>query len=155
MNGVTTAFRSRLRALRGTGRDSGSMMVELAGFLLPAIVLVMAISVGALNLSVSRMDLDFTSAAAARAASLQRNPDAARSAALQAARADLASRSITCADLKTDVDFSRWHRGGAVTVTIHCTVLMGTLTGFDGIPGSFTASSATTVPLDTYRKIST
>jgi hypothetical protein len=155
VNTTIAGLRARLRALSGGRGDRGSMMVELAGFLLPAIVVVMAISIGALNLSVSRMDLDFTSAAAARAASLQRTPAAAATAARNAATADLASRAITCAELKVDPDFSQWRRGGSVTVTIHCTVRMGALTGFGGVPGSFTASASTTVPLDTYRKIGT
>jgi Flp pilus assembly protein TadG len=153
MNATTVTRRRGVRCGRDWRDDRGSMMVELAGFLLPAIVLVMAIAVAALNLSVSRIDLEFTAAAAARTASLQRTPAAAADAATQTAQADLAARSITCADLRVSTDVSQWRRGGSVTVTVSCTVRVGALAGFAGIPATLTAHSTATAAIDVYRQV--
>lgn len=133
--------------------DRGSVSVELAGFVLPAMLLTIVIVAAAFNLSISRIDLETASAAAARAASLQRSPAAAVTAARQTAEADLAGRAITCATLTVTTDTSRWGRGGTVTVTVECTVSMATLSRMSGIPGSFTATSTSTAPIDTYRQV--
>ena len=135
--------------------DRGSITVELAGFVLPAMVLAIIISAGLFNLAVSRLDLEFTAAAAARAASLQRTPAAAANAAQDAASTDLAARSITCNDLTVTTDVSRWQRGGSVTVTIGCTVSMQRLAGISGLPGSYTKTSVAAAPLETFRRIET
>lgn len=137
----------------GRGRDRGSVSVETAGFILPALLLCVIIIAAAFNLSVSRLDLESASAAAARAASLQRTPGAAATAARQAAADNLAGRSITCASLQVTVDTSRWQRGGSVSVTVACTVTMGNLARMSGIPGSYRATSTSTAPLDTYRNV--
>jgi type II secretory pathway pseudopilin PulG len=128
--------------------------VELAGFVLPAMLVAIVIITAALTLSISRLDLQTASAAAARAASLQRNPAAAVTAARQAAEADLAGRSVTCANLRVEADTSRWRRGGSVTVTVGCTVSVASLARMSGIPGSFTATSTSTAPIDTFRQLS-
>jgi Flp pilus assembly protein TadG len=135
--------------------DRGTVTVELAGFVLPAMLAVIVISAGLFNLSVSRLDLEFTAAAAARAASLQRTPTAASSAALAAAGTDLAARAITCNSLSVATDVSRWRRGGSVTVTIACTVSMQRLAGITGIPGRYTKTATSTAPIDAYRRITT
>jgi hypothetical protein len=142
---------SRLRVWRCG--DRGSVSVELAGFVLPAMLVTIVIVAAAFNLAISRLDLDGASAAAARAASLQRSQASAVTAARQAAEADLAGRAITCANLRVDTDTSRWGRGGSVTVTVHCTVTMGALSRMGAIPGSFTATSTSTAPIDTFRQL--
>ncbi|HZM79905.1 MAG TPA: hypothetical protein VFC19_29585 [Candidatus Limnocylindrales bacterium] len=144
----------RRRRHRSRG-DRGSITVELAGFVLPAMVLAIVISAGLFNLAVSRLDLEFTAAAAARAASLQRTPAGAATAAQDVARTDLAARGITCTDLNVTTDVSRWQRGGSVTVTIGCTVTMQRLAGIGGLPGSYTRTCTATAPLETYRGIET
>jgi len=142
---------SRLVARRR--EDRGSVSVELAGFVLPAMLVAIVIVTAAFTLSISRLDLESASAAAARAASLQRGPAAAVTAARQAAEADLAGRSVTCANLRVDTDTSRWRRGGSVTVTVRCTVSIAGLARMSGIPGSFTATSTSTAPIDTFRNL--
>jgi Flp pilus assembly protein TadG len=144
---------SRLVARRRA--DRGSVSVELAGFVLPAMLVAIVIVTAAFTLSISRLDLEAASAAAARAASLQRNPAAAVTAAGQAAEADLAGRSVTCATLRVDTDTSRWRRGGSVTVTVGCTVSVASLARMSGMPGSFTATSTSTAPIDTFRQLAT
>jgi hypothetical protein len=48
------------------------------------------------------------------------------------------------------VDTSQFHRGGAVTVHLACTVTTHGLLGV-GLPGSMTVSASSTSPLDLYR----
>jgi Flp pilus assembly protein TadG len=127
--------------------------VELAGFVLPAMLVAIVIVTAAFTLSISRLDLESASAAAARAASLQRSQAAAVNAARQAAEADLAGRNVTCANLTVTTDLSRWGRGGSVSVTVRCTVAIASLARMSGIPGSFTATSTSTAPLDTFRDL--
>jgi Flp pilus assembly protein TadG len=134
-------------------QDRGSASVELAGFVLPAMLVAIVIVAAAFTLSISRLDLQTASAAAARAASLQRSPAAAVTAAWQAAEADLAGRRVTCANLRVDTDTSRWWPGGSVTVTVACTVSLASLARVSGIPGSVTATSASTAPIDTFRQL--
>jgi hypothetical protein len=74
-------------------------------------------------------------------------------AAQQAAEDDLAGRAVTCANLTVITDTSRWGRGGSVTVTVRCTVSMGALARTSGIPGSFTGTSTSTAPIDTFRQL--
>lgn len=133
--------------------DRGSIAVETAGFVLPALLVCVLIVAAAFNLSVARLDLEAASAAAARAASLQRTPDAATTAAEQAARDNLANRPVTCTDLQVTVDTSQWRRGGSVTVTLACTVTMRELARLNIVPGSYQATSTSTSPLDTYRSL--
>jgi Flp pilus assembly protein TadG len=139
--------------IRRFGDDRGSFAVESAGFVLPALLVCVVIVAGAFNLSVARLDLETASAAAARAASLQRSPDSAATAARQTAESNLASRDITCADLSVTTDLSRWGRGGSVTVTVQCTVSMASLARMSGIRGSFTTTSKSTSPIDTFRHL--
>jgi len=133
--------------------DRGSASVELAGFVLPVMLLAIVIVAAAFNLSISRLDLQSASASAARAASLQRSAPAAATAARQAAEADLAGRSITCSQLTVTTDTRAWRRGGAVTVTVSCTVDLSTLARMSGIPGQYTAISTSTAPIDTFRQL--
>lgn len=143
----------RQRRRRPTMRERGAMSVEMAGFVLPGIVLALVIIYSAFNLGLSSLDVTSASAAAARAASLQRSAPAAASAARQAAADDLAARSVTCATLQVSTDTSRWRRGGSVTVTVSCTVRLRTLAGVDFIPGAMTTSASATAPLETHRSI--
>jgi hypothetical protein len=94
---------------------------------------------------------DRFTAAAARAASVQRSQGAAVTAAQEAAEADLAGRDITCANLSVVTDLSR--RGGSVSVTVGCRVSIASLARMSGIQGSFTARAKSTAPIDTFRDI--
>lgn len=149
-NRPTAVWRRLTAAARG---DRGSWSVEVAGFFLPCMLLAIVVVAAAFQLAISRLDLESASAAAARAASLQRSATAATTAALQAAETNLAGRSITCAELVVEVDTSRWQRGGSVTVTVTCTVNLSTLASMNAIPGQMTASSTSTAPIDTYRSV--
>ncbi len=104
----------------------------------------------AVHLGRAAIDVNAAAAAAARAASLSRSAPAATSAARTAATANLAGQ---CAAVSVTVDTSAFHRGGAVTVTVACTVTTHGLTGIS-IPGSVTTQASSTSPIDVYRSIS-
>jgi Flp pilus assembly protein TadG len=141
---------------RHRARDQGSASVEVIGFFFPMILMSIIVVAAAFNLSVSRLDLESASAAAARAASLQRNSAAAVTAADQAARNNLAGKAITCADLRVDTDVSQFRRGGTVTVTVTCTVRMADLARMNrDIPGTLTATSTSRAVIDLYRHLET
>lgn len=134
----------------------GATTVEIIGFFFPMMLISIMVVAAGFNLSVSRLDLESASAAAARAASLQRNPTAAATAATQAAQSNLAGRAITCADLQVQTDVSQFRRGGSVTVTVTCTVRLADLARMNSaIPGSLTATSTSRAPIDTYRRVET
>jgi Flp pilus assembly protein TadG len=126
--------------------DRGSVSVEIA-LAVPLIVVLLFLLTAAVQLGRAAIDVNSAAAAASRAASLARTAPAATTAARNAATADLAGQ---CASLSVTVDTSAFHRGGAVTVTVACTVTTHGLTGID-IPGSVTTRAASTSPIDLYR----
>ncbi len=134
------------RPRRRPGGDRGSVSVEIA-LSLPLMVLLLFLLSAAVHLGRAAIDVNSAAAAAARAASLARTAPAAATAARNAATADLTGR---CASLSVTVDTSAFHRGGAVTVTVACTVTTHGLTGIS-LPGSVTTRAASTSPIDRYR----
>jgi len=123
--------------------------VEIA-LSVPLIVLLLFLLTAAVHLGRAAIDVNSAAAAAARAASLSRSAPAATMAARNAATANLAGQ---CASVSVTVDTSAFHRGGAVTVTVACTVTTHGLTGIS-IPGSVTTRAASTSPIDVYRTVS-
>jgi Flp pilus assembly protein TadG len=129
--------------------DRGSVTVEIA-LAVPLMVLLLFLLTAAVHLGRAAIDVNSAAASAARAASLARTAPAATTAARNAATADLTGQ---CASLSVTVDTSAFHRGGAVTVTVACTVTTHGLTGVD-MPGSVTTRAASTSPIDVYRAVS-
>ncbi len=136
------------RPPRRPGGDGGSVSVEIA-LSVPLIVLLLFLLTAAVHLGRAAIDVNSAAAAAARAASLARTAPTATTAARNAATANLAGQ---CASLSVTVDTSAFHRGGAVTVTVACTVTTHGLTGIS-IPGSVTTRAASTSPIDRYRTV--
>ena len=129
--------------------DRGSVTVEIA-LSVTLLVLLLFLLTAAVHLGRAAFDVNSAAAAAARAASLARTATAATTAARNAASADLAGQ---CASVSVTVDTSAFHRGGAVTVSVACTVTTHGLTGIN-IPGSVTTRAASTSPIDLYRSVS-
>ncbi len=129
--------------------DRGSVTVEIA-LSVPLMVLLLFLLTAALDLGRAAIDVNSAAAAAARAASLSRTASAATTAARNAATANLSGQ---CASVSVTVDTGAFHRGGAVTVTVACTITTHGLTGIS-IPGSVTARAASTSPVDVYRSVS-
>jgi Flp pilus assembly protein TadG len=119
------------------------------------LVLLLLVFIGVANRGVSaRQDVDSTAEAAARAASLQRDPVTARAAAAQAAAQNLGDGRVTCTPLVVDVDVGGFEPGGSVTVTVHCTVNYADLAAGFPIPGALIFSSSATSPIDLWRGVS-
>ncbi len=140
-------------AVAGRRSDRGSVSVEMAVLVLPLAVVMAVFAIFCFRLAGTRLDLNATASAAARAASLARSPQAARTAATDAARANLADHDRTCTPLTVDVDTSDFRRGGQVAVTISCTLTTADLTGL-ALPGTLTGSSTAHAVIDTHRNIS-
>src|SRR5262245_5309562 len=138
----------RVRRRRWTS-DSGSVSVEIATLVLPVAVVMALFAVFCFRLAATRLDLNATAAAAARAASMAQTPAAARVAARHAAETNLAGRRLTCQPLAVAVDTSHFRRGGYVTATISCTVSTAHLTGL-GLRGNLTATSRARAVIDNW-----
>ncbi len=137
---------------RGSGRDDGSVSVEMAVLVLPLAALMAVFAIFCTRLAGTRLDLNATASAAARAASMARSPQAAHDAATKAAQADLSGHGRTCNPLRVSVDTSNFRRGGQVVVTISCTMTTADLTGL-GLPGTLTGSSTAHAIIDTHRVV--
>lgn len=135
---------------RPAASDRGSVAVELA-LSVPLVVALLALLHTSFHLARATVDVTTTAAAAARAASLTRTPTAATAAAADTAAANLTGR---CTHLHVTVDTTAFHRGGAVTVTIACTLTTRALTRL-ALPGTLTTRASSTSPLDTYRNLPT
>lgn len=133
---------------RGHGKgDTGSASVELT-LLVPVLVLALVLMVVAGRQISAALITQDAATAAARAASLQRGPDTARSQARNTAEREIADRGLVCGSSNVVVDTSRFTPGGAVEVEVVCTVTMMDLGGF----GGQRALSANAVsPVDPYR----
>jgi hypothetical protein len=119
---------------------------------LPLAAIMAVFAIFCFRLAGTRLDLNATASAAARAASMARSPQAAVDAATQAAHANLADHHRTCNPLQVDVDVdtSNFHRGGQVAVTITCHMSTAGLTGL-GLPGTLTGSATAHAIIDTHR----
>ena len=142
----------RRRRWRGWRGDRGSVSVEMAVLVLPLSAIMAIFAIFCFRVAGTRLDLNATAAAAARAASMARTPQAAVDAATQAAEANLAGRSGTCSPMTVTVDTSDFRRGGQVAVTITCRMSTAGLTGL-GLPGTLTGSSTAHAIIDTYRDL--
>jgi len=136
--------RSRLRDERG------SLALELV-VLTPVLVLTLWL-VGALALRsmVAHAQTDGAARDAARAASLERSPAAAQRAAAQAAASSLQRARRTCQAIHFTADTQRFLPGGAVQVTVTCTIRLRDL-GLGFLPHHPATSATYTVPIDLYR----
>jgi Flp pilus assembly protein TadG len=145
---VRTALAARLRRLTASG-DAGSSTAE-AALVAPLLVAVLLFVVLCGRLVSAQMDLDAAASAAARAASLTRSDSAARAEADRTARETLAARGVTCQQVAVSVSTGGLQPGGAVTVTVSCTVPLADL-ALLSVPGSRTVQASATSPIDVWR----
>lgn len=130
--------------------QTGSATVELA-IATPLLVAVLVMVAVIVHRGVdSRMRLDDAAHQAARAASLTRSPAAALDAAEQTATDALAQAGVVCQSMTVDADTASFAPGGAVTVTVGCTVSHSDAL-FLGVPGSRQMTASFTSPIDTWR----
>lgn len=129
--------------------ERGSATLE-AAVLAPVLLMIMGFVVfvgriGALGERVQTASRD-----AAREASIQRTPAAARTAGARDASATLADHHVSCQHLDITTDTSDFRPGGTVRVTVTCEVSLTGITGF-GLPGAKTVSATSVQVIDTFR----
>jgi Flp pilus assembly protein TadG len=127
----------------------GSVSVELV-LLTPLLVSLLCLTVAFGRVEGARADLEAASRAAARAASTQRTPWAARMSGERAARAELDGGGYRCDSLSVEVDTSRFAADSTVTAAVTCTLYLSDVTGM-GVPSTPTFRAAFSEPLDRYR----
>ena len=130
------------------------MSVELA-LLAPALLLLLSFAVFAGRTQIAEGAVQEAARAAAREASLARDP--ATAAALAGAQAErtLAAQNLRCQRTTVDVDTAGFQaplgQPGDVTVSITCVVGMADLLA-PGLPGSVTVEASFISPVDAYRE---
>lgn len=131
--------------------DRGSAAVELA-IMTPVVIVLLLAMVALGRYAHSGIVVEQAAAAAARSASLSTTPGDADRAARIAADSTLSGAGLSCATMTAAVDTTRFRPGGQVTVTVSCTADLSQL-ALAGVPGSTTATSTATAPLETFRPI--
>jgi Flp pilus assembly protein TadG len=139
----------RLRRLAAS--DTGSSTAELA-LATPVLMAVLLFLVLCGRLVSARMDLDAAASSGARSGSIARSEATARAEAERTARETLAARGVTCRNATVSVNTGGLRPGGAVSVTVSCTVPLSDLLLL-GVPGSRTVSATATSPVDQWRGI--
>jgi Flp pilus assembly protein TadG len=144
-------FGYRLRRLARAG-DAGSSTAE-AALLTPLLMMVLLLVVLCGRLVTAKMDLQAAASAAARSASIARSEPDAHANAERTARDTLAARGVTCQQVTVTVATGGLRPGGAVTVTVSCSVPLADL-ALLAVPGSRTVQATATSPVDAWRGVS-
>lgn len=135
-------------------KQRGSATLEMS-ILAPAVIAVLLLMIFVGRVTMARQSVESAAAASARAASLARNANEARTSAVTMATATLANQDVNCSSISATVDTSGFRidvgQAASVTTEVTCTVALADLT-LAGIPGSMTITSTGTSPLDTYRE---
>lgn len=141
-----------IRKPRSQGRkkgrnDRGSASVELT-LLTPMVVLALVLMVVAGRQISAALITQDAAAAAARAASLQREAGAAHTQARQAAEQELTDRGLVCAPFAVWANTEQFAPGGTVEVEVECTV---TVVDLGALGGQRTLTASVASPVDPYR----
>jgi Flp pilus assembly protein TadG len=118
--------------------------------LTPIFLLLLDLAVLGGRLTESQSRVDGAAHAGARAASLQRTVAGANAAAQQAVAGTLAGGGPSCTTYGVTVDTAAFRAGGAVTVSVHCSVSLHDLSWFP-LPGARTVIGTSVSAIDTYR----
>ncbi|NDL58918.1 TadE/TadG family type IV pilus assembly protein [Phytoactinopolyspora mesophila] len=136
------------RGLRGRA-ERGSMAIELV-LLVPVLVAVMLLVIGAGRFIDRQGDVEAAAREAARAASYERDYGSAQAAAQHAATQSLPS-GLSCSPV--DLSGTDFSAGGMIRVRVTCRADLSEL-GFSGLPGSVQLSGDSAAPLDQWRRTS-
>lgn len=147
MTGALT--RARARSQRGM-----SISVELA-ILLPALVLVIGMLIGAGRLALARISVQQWADSAARTATLARNAHSAEVRARTVVASDSLGSGLQCAGgWQLTVDTAAFAlpvgEAGAVRTTVRCPVPLADLL-LPGVPGTIVVEADASSTLDRYR----
>lgn len=129
--------------------ERGSMSLEMV-LLTPALVAcIVMIAAGARYVD-ARGQTSSAAFAAARAASLTGNQEAAVAEGREAASRSLDDRGQACAHLTVRIDAGEFHPGGQLQATVTCVADLSDLTGL-GLPGHTSFTSTAVVPIEEHR----
>lgn len=137
---------------RRSGRDDGSLMVELVVMAPVLFTLVLSI-VAFARVAEARQVVIEASHAGAQTAAILPNPSSAQQGAEDSAVVGLFDEAHLSANPEVTTDTSHFYPGGYVTVSVTCQVPLSDLS-VPGIPGSATIAASTTAPIDPYRSVS-
>jgi Flp pilus assembly protein TadG len=138
--------------IRNRRAERGSAAVEMV-LIAPLLILVLLFVLFCGRLAHARLRVDDAAHQAARAASLTRDPASAAAAATAAAGDALRSSGASCATHSASVDTTAFRPGGAVTVTVSCTIEVGDLSGLH-LPGHVVQTASSTSVVDAFRGVS-
>jgi Flp pilus assembly protein TadG len=142
----------RLRRVRRPPADAGNAPLELV-ILAPVVIALIGLVIAAGRTTIAQGSVDAAARDAARQASIARTAPAARTAAVQSARAELAQEGLDCAPAVT-VNLAGFGvpvgTPATVSATVSCQVSLSNLL-VPGLPGSRTLTATFTSPLDPYR----
>jgi Flp pilus assembly protein TadG len=132
--------------------DSGSVAAEVT-LVAPFLVMLLVFVAVVIHRGVdTRLRVEDAAHQAARAASIERTPAAAVTAAGSTASAALSSAGVSCASLTVDTATGGLRPGGTVSVTITCGVDFGDALLL-GVPGHKRVSATAAEPVDTWRAV--
>ena len=144
---------TRRRTASSGARDAGSATVELA-LLAPGLLLLAALVLLGGRVVLAGGSVEQVAAAAARQASLARDPATAGRLAHQQATQSLAAQHLQCASLTVTVDTSGFDvpvgQPAAITVDVTCVVRLAGLP-LPGLPATKAVRGHAVSPLDRWR----
>lgn len=135
--------------------DRGMAASVEAAIILPVLILFVGLLVTSARIALTQQALGAVASHAARAATLERSPQAGHSAARSAIGAGLAEHDVECLSSRIDVATGALGAGigapGEVSVTISCTIPLKDVT-LPGMPGSHRLSATAISPVDRFRQ---
>ena len=135
-------------------RERGSATIEMV-ILAPAFMLIVAMLVMGGRLAIAHQSIQSAATDAARAASIERGPDA-HDRGLAAAESSMREQGLQCAAPRVDLDTSGKESAPGVPdqfvrATVTCDVALADL-ALPGIGGSRSVSATASSPIDVYRE---
>ncbi|MBK8462164.1 MAG: pilus assembly protein [Nigerium sp.] len=123
--------------------------------LLPALMVILALMIGAGRLALARLSVQQWAESAARAASLARDPAGAQAAAHAVVTSDAAGASLRCVggwSLTVDASALALPAGspGQVSTTVACHVALADL-ALPGVPGEIVVDATASSAVDSHR----
>lgn len=141
------------RVGRDRHAERGSATLELA-ILAPAVLALIGLAIVGGRVVLADAAVEQAAAAAAREASLARDPQSAHARAVGAAQRGLGSQGIDCVRAAIDVNTAGFAipvgQPASVSASVACTVSLSDL-AVPGVPGQRTLAATVTSPLDRYR----
>lgn len=129
--------------------EHGGISLE-ALILAPGMMLILVLVIVGGHIGLATVAMDAAAQNGARAASIERTPASARTAATSAVNSTLDQHGLECSTRATDIDVAavgkQAGQHGAVHVHVRCTVAMTPL------PGSRVVESRASSAVDTYRQ---